>query len=61
VLPDDPSGLLKLLNEDLFRGVLTDVPFVSDNKAPREWARAKAHAQHLFQCLEWLRYASGPC
>ena len=36
MLPDDPSGLLKLLNEDLFRGGLTDVPFVSDNKAPRE-------------------------
>lgn len=35
LLGDDPTPLLKLLNEDLFRGGLTDVPFVSDNKAPR--------------------------
>jgi hypothetical protein len=35
IVPDDPSILLKLLNEDLFKGGLTDVPFVSDNKAPR--------------------------
>jgi hypothetical protein len=34
-LGTDPLPLLKLLNEDLFRGGLTDVPFVSDNKAPR--------------------------
>lgn len=36
LLPDDPSTLLKLLNEDLFLGGLTDMPFVSDNKAPRQ-------------------------
>ena len=35
VLPDNPSILLKVLNEDLFLGGLTDVPFVSDNKEPR--------------------------
>jgi hypothetical protein len=35
IVPDDPSILLKLLNEDLFKGGLTDVAFVSDNKAPR--------------------------
>lgn len=38
VLPDNPSQLLKLLNEDLFRGGLTGVPFVSDNKEPRAYA-----------------------
>lgn len=32
---DDPSPLLKMLNEDLFRGGLTSMPFVSDNKEPR--------------------------
>jgi hypothetical protein len=35
VIPDDPGILLKVLNEDLFTGGLTGVPFVSDNKAPR--------------------------
>ena len=35
VIPDDPAILLKVLNEDLFTGGLTGVPFVSDNKAPR--------------------------
>jgi hypothetical protein len=32
---DDPGPLLRMLNEDLFRGGLTSVPFVSDNKEPR--------------------------
>ncbi len=31
----DPTTLLKLLNEDLFRGGLTDEPFVVDRKSPR--------------------------
>jgi len=35
VLPDDPTLVLKLLNEDLFLGGLTDRPFISDHKAPR--------------------------
>jgi hypothetical protein len=35
LLGEDPTPLLKLLNEDMFRGGLTDVAFVSDNKAPR--------------------------
>ena len=35
VLESDPNMLLKLLNEDLFLGGLTDKAFVSDAKAPR--------------------------
>jgi hypothetical protein len=35
VLPENPFILLKVLNEDLFLGGLTDLPFVSDNKEPR--------------------------
>jgi hypothetical protein len=31
----DPATLLKILNEDLFRGGLTDEPFVADRKARR--------------------------
>ena len=31
----EPATLLKILNEDLFRGGLTDEPFVADRKAPR--------------------------
>jgi hypothetical protein len=35
VVGDDPGPLLKMLNEDLFRGGLTNMAFVSDNKEPR--------------------------
>lgn len=31
----EPATLLKILNEDLFRGGLTNEPFVADRKAPR--------------------------
>jgi hypothetical protein len=35
LVSEDPGPLLKMLNEDLFRGGLTSMPFVSDNKEPR--------------------------
>ncbi len=38
----DPALLLKLLNEDLFKGGLTDEAFVVDRKSARTWPPAKA-------------------